>query len=199
MPNSNASPSPLALTAVVAVASWMTYRILGFVFLGEVVGFGGSAMPTAWVVPLGQDGLIGLTAPIVVFLIATRPRVLTYAIATAWLWWGVVDFIVGLVVENLYPPIEGPFGPHVPDAMLAVWLYGNLLLEIVALGLFLTPAVRRYFTEPERQSVSLTIAESPMRGAWIPLMVAAALMGLFFPQVAVGMDWLFELLGFLPK
>lgn len=88
---------PKELTPILLILSWMTYRILGFIFMPSIEVFGGDVLPTAWIIPLGQDALIGLTAPIVVYLLATRPKTITYAIGLAWVWWGIADFGVGLV------------------------------------------------------------------------------------------------------
>ncbi|MBT4086596.1 MAG: hypothetical protein HOH26_17815 [Alphaproteobacteria bacterium] len=189
---------PPGLTPLLIISSWMTYRILGLVFLPNLEAFGGNIMPSAWIIPLGQDALIGLTAPVIVYLIATRPNMLSYSVAAAWLWWGIADFIIGLVVEVYYPPLAGPFGPHVPDAMLSIWLYGNLALEIFALYLLMTPRIRDYFKDADGQA-PLRIKSTPLSGAWIGVIIASGLMGVFFPQIAIGMDMMFEMLGFAPS
>lgn len=173
----------------------MTYRILGFVFFSRLETFGGDLMPNAWIIPLGQDGLIGLTAPIVVFLIATRPRLSTYVIAIAWLWWGIADFGVGLVVEHFYPPFRSPMGPHVPDVVMTIWLLVNLGLELWAFALMLTPRVRGYFVASEG-GVPLSLRESAMGGAWIWIILGSAAIGLLFSYVAAGMNFMFAMLGF---
>ena len=121
---------PKHLTPILIILSWMTYRILGFVFMGNTETFGGNVLPNAWIIPLGQDGLIGITAPIVAYLVATRPKILTYVITIAWVWWGIADFLVGNVTELYYPPLQSPFGPHTPSGMLSGWLVGNLLIEV---------------------------------------------------------------------
>ena len=186
---------PKHLTPILIIISWMTYRIAGFMFMGNIEAFGGNAMPNAWVIPFGQDGLIGITAPIVAYLVATRPKMLTYAIAIAWVWWGIADFLVGNVTEMFYPPLQSPFGPHTPDGMLSGWLIGNLLIEVYAFYLLLTPSVRQYFINAEEKA-PLSLSNSPMKGRWILIAIGAALMGIFFQNVAGGMDALFQLMGF---
>lgn len=188
----DAKKCPPELTAIILISSWMTYRIAGLPFLSGTEAFGGAAMASAWVVPLGQDALIGLTAPFVVYLIATRPRVATYAIAAAWLWWGIADFVVGLVVGSLYPPMEAPFGPHTPPGMLDFWLYANLAIEIVALALLARKDVRYYFMESQSRE-PIALSSSPFGGRWVVLLVAAGLMGVFFERVALMMDSFFAL------
>lgn len=183
---------PPGLSAIILISSWMTYRIAGLPFLGGTEAFGGSAMASAWVVPLGQDALIGLTAPLVVYLIATRPRVATYAIAAAWLWWGIADFVVGLVIGSQYPPMESPFGPHTPEAMLDIWLYANLAIEVVALVLLGRKDVRDYFVESQSRE-PIALSASPFGGRWVVLIVVGGLMGVFFKQVALMMDSAFAL------
>lgn len=187
-----------ALTPIVLIASWMTYRSLGFGMLSKVEMNGGDTYPTAWIIPLGQDALIGLTAPIVAYLLATQPTTLTYVIAVAWTWWGITDFCVGMVVEKYLPPYKSPFGPHTPAKMLPVWLIVNVLLEIYMLYLLFTPEVFEYFNaSPVKESLS--IAESPMGGAWIALVIGAAAMGAFFPVVGAFINNTFKVLGFAPK
>lgn len=186
---------PAGLTAILVISSWMTYRVLGLIFLGETDAFGGSLMASAWVIPLGQDALVGLCAPFVVYLLATRPKVITYAIGLAWLWWGVTDFVVGIVTGANYPPTTSLFGPHTPGAMMEIWLYGNLFVEIWALYLMLTPSVRAYFQRGENQA-AMSVSQSPMGGAWIYIIIVSGLVGLTFPYVAIVIDGVFQLLGF---
>lgn len=195
-PSQSTNPArfPSALAPILAISAWMTYRVAGLPFLGETEAFGGDQMAAAWVIPLGQDALIGLTAPLVVFLLATRPRVATYALGAAWLWWGITDFVVGLVVEGIYPPTKSPFGPNTPEVMMVVWLWGNLAVECLALGLLGTPAVRGYFADPDTQQVTIPVRQSPMAGKWLWILVLAAAMGVFFKMVALGMDAAFGLI-----
>ena len=160
-----------------------------------VEAFGGDVLPTAWIIPLGQDGLIGITAPFIVYLLATKPRALTYVIGIAWVWWGITDFGVGLATEIFQPPLKSPFGPHTPNAMMKGWLFTNLILELFAFYLMLTAPVRQYFMASENEN-SLSIKESPLKGKWIFVIVVAFLMGIFFKNVTGGMDGLFELMGF---
>jgi hypothetical protein len=189
---------PRGLTPLLVISAWMTYRILGFVFAGSVEALGGNMMASAWIIPLGQDALVGITAPAIVYLMATRPGVLTYALSLAWLWWGNVDFVIGLIIETYYPPAVGPFGPHVPDSMLSIWLYGNLAAGIYAFYLLLTPRIRAYFVAAD-SAAARRIADTPLRGGWVLVIVGAGLMGLFFPLVAASMDMMFEALGFQPR
>ena len=86
---------PKELTPILIILSWMTYRIVGFIFMPSVEVFGGNVLPTAWIIPLGQDALVGLTAPVIVYFLATRPKTITYAIGVAWVWWGITDYGVG--------------------------------------------------------------------------------------------------------
>lgn len=186
---------PKQLTPILIILSWMTYRILGFIFMPAVEVFGGDVLPTAWIIPLGQDALIGLTAPIVVYLLATKPKVLTYAIGVAWVWWGIADFGVGLATEIFQPPLKNPFGSHTPSGMMTGWLFTNLALELYAFYLLLTPTVREYFMASENKK-SLSLKETPLKGKWIFVLIGAALMGLFFPLITPFIDSMFEMLGF---
>ena len=186
---------PKQLTPILLILSWMTYRILGFIFMPAVEAFGGDVLPTAWVIPLGQDGLIGITAPIVVYLLATKPKALTYIIGIAWVWWGITDFGVGLATEVFQPPLKSPFGPHTPSGMMSGWLLTNLTLELYAFYLLLTPPVRQYFMASENVK-SLSLKETPLKGKWIFVIIGAVLMGIFFPVMANLIDSTFQIMGF---
>jgi hypothetical protein len=186
---------PKQLTPILLILSWMTYRIVGFIFMPATEAFGGDVLPTAWIIPLGQDGLIGITAPIVVYLLATKPKALTYIIGIAWVWWGITDFGVGLATEVFQPPLKSPFGPHTPSGMMSGWLLTNLALELYAFYLLLTPPVRQYFMASENVK-SLSLKETPLQGKWIFVIIGAVLMGIFFQNVAGGMDALFQSMGF---
>ena len=48
---------------------------------------------------MSQDTLTGLLAPVIVFMMATRPSVLSYALGVSFFVFGIVDFTNGLVVE----------------------------------------------------------------------------------------------------
>lgn len=186
---------PKELTPILIILSWMTYRILGFIMMPNIEVFGGDVLPTAWIIPLGQDALIGLTAPIVVYLLATRPKTITYAIGIAWVWWGIADFGVGLVTEIFQPPFKSPMGENTPSFVLTGWLLTNLALELYAFYLLLTPKVRNYFMASEKDK-PLNLKETPLGGKWIFAIVAAALTGLFFPIMAMGINGFFKMLGY---
>ena len=147
---------------------------------------------------MGQDALIGLTAPVVAYLLATQPSITTYVIAVAWMWWGITDFCVGLVVERYQPPYKVPFGPNTPTWMLTVWLVVNVGLQIYAFYLMWTAEISAYFTGPGAKT-ALSIADSPMGGNWIWIIVGAASMGVFFGVVGATINGMFKMLGFKPK
>jgi hypothetical protein len=186
---------PKELTPILLILSWMTYRILGFIYMPSIEVFGGDVLPTAWIIPLGQDALIGLTAPIVVYLLATRPKTITYAMGLAWVWWGIADFGVGLVTEIFQPPFKSPMGENTPSFVLTGWLLTNLSLEIYAFYLLLTPKVRNYFIVSEKDK-PLNLEETALSGKWIFAIVAAALTGLFFPIMAMGINTFFKMMGY---
>ena len=187
--------TPKQLTPILIILSWMTYRILGFIFMPALETFGGDILPTAWIIPLGQDGLIGITAPIIVYLLATKPKIFTYVIGVAWVWWGIADFGVGLATEHFQPPLKSPFGPHTPSGMMTGWLLTNLTLELYAFYLLLTPTVRQYFMASENTK-PLSLKETPLKGKWIFVIIGAILMGLFFTKISHAIDSIFEILGF---
>lgn len=187
--------TPKQLTPILIILSWMAYRVLGFIMMPNIEVFGGDVLPTSWIIPLGQDALIGLTAPIVVYLLSTRPKTITYAIGLAWVWWGIADFGVGLVTEIFQPPFKSPMGENTPPFMLTSWLLMNLTLELYAFYLLLTPKVRQYFMASENDK-PLSLKETPLKGKWMYALIGALLTGLFFPFVAMGINGLFKIMGY---
>lgn len=181
---------PRFLNVVIVIAAWQTYRIAGAIFWGELEFAGGAKLPDAWAIPLAQDTITGLLAPIVVFWLAMRPNVMTYALGVAWFVFGIVDFTNGLVVEGLYPPKVALLGENVPAAFLTSWLVVNMVLQIGALALLLSPAMRSYFIAAEGTS-RLGFMQSPMTGKWIVVVVVAALNGIFFKTIGDGLDAVF--------
>ena len=187
--------TPKELIPILLILSWMTHRILGFIFMPSIEVFGGDVIPTPWIIPLGQDALIGITAPIVVYFLATRPKMLTYAIGLAWVWWGIADYGIGLVTEIFQPPFKSPMGENTPSFVLTGWLLMNLTLELTAFYLLLKPQVRQYFMSSENNK-TLSLKETPLKGKWIIAIIPAALTGLFFPFIAIGINGLFKMMGY---
>ncbi|MGB2129051.1 MAG: hypothetical protein ACPHXR_06185 [Flavicella sp.] len=109
---------PKELTPILVILAWMTYSILGFIYIPCIEIFGGDVLPTAWIIPLGQDALIGLTAPIIFYFLATRPKTITYAIGIAWVWWRIADFGVGLATEIFQSPFKSPMGENTHSFVL---------------------------------------------------------------------------------
>lgn len=187
--------TPKELTPILIILSWMTYRIVGLIFMPAIKVLGGDVLPTAWIIPLGQDALIGLTAPVVVYFLATKPKTITYAIGLAWVWWGIADFGVGLATEIFQPPLKSPMGENTPSFVLTGWLLTNLFLELYAFYLLLKPTVRNYFMASENNR-PLSLKETPLKGKWIFALITAALTGLFFPIVAMGINEVFKMMGY---
>lgn len=74
---------PRLFNFVIIIAAWQTYRIVGALFWGGLDLSGGGVFPNAWVIPLSQDTLTGLLAPVVVFLLAMQP-ILVGLVAPRW-------------------------------------------------------------------------------------------------------------------
>lgn len=181
---------PRFFNFVILITAWQTYRIVGAMFWGGLDLSGGGLFPNAWVIPLSQDTLTGLLAPIVVYLLAMRPSVLSYALAVAFFVFGIVDFTNGMVIETLYPPHVPLLGENMPDAFMTSWLVLNMVLEIVALGLLLSPVMRRYFIDAENTD-ALTFKQSPMGGKWTWAIGFGALNGIFFEAQVAAMNTMF--------
>lgn len=186
---------PKEFVIILIILSWMTYRILGFIFMSSIELFGGDILPTSWIIPLGQDAIIGLTAPIILYFMATRPKVLTYTLTIAWVWWGIADFGVGLVTDIVQPPLKSPMGENTPGWVLTGWLLTNLGLELYALNLLLSSKVRNYFILSENEN-PLSLKETPLNGKWILVIMVSALIGGFFPYVSIGINGFFQMMGY---
>ena len=116
---------PDALPWIIGILAWQSYRVIGFkmILAKKLACHGGDLFPTAWVVPLGQDGLIGCLAWIACMLLATQKgSTLAYIASVCYTWWGIVDFCIGSVVEMYMPPFKNAWGPHVPSWMMSFWL-----------------------------------------------------------------------------
>ena len=81
-----------------------------------------------------------------------------------------------------------------PDAFMTSWLVLNMVLEIVALGLLLSPVMRRYFIDAENKG-ALTFKQSPMEGKWVWMIGFAALNGIFFEVLVAAMNTMFGLIS----
>ena len=125
---------------ILIVAGWQTYRFFAAIGFGDIELFGGSILPNAWVIPIWQDTMTGLLAPFIVYMLAKRPSILSYALGVSFFIFGIVDFTNGLIIDALYPSLN-----EIPKGAMAAWLSTNMLFEVLALGLFLTPGIRRYF------------------------------------------------------
>lgn len=155
---------------------------------------GGGLLPNAWVIPLWQDAATGLLAPFIVYLMAMRPSVLSYALGVAFFLFGIVDFTNGMVVETHYPAHVPPLGENVPAAFLTGWLAINMVLEIAALAMLLTPKMRQYFIEAEGQA-GPSFKQSPRAGKWVWVIVFGALNGVFFKAQAAAMNAMNAMFG----
>lgn len=181
---------PRFFNFVLIIAAWQAYRVAGAVFWGGLDLSGGGLFPNAWIIPLGQDALVGLLAPFIVWMMAMRPRVLSYALGVSFFIFGIVDLSNGLIIEAFYPPHIPPLGENVPKAFLTGWLIVNMVLEIAALAFLLKPSIRQHFIDAEGKT-KLKFKQSPMAGKWIWVLVIGALNGIFFKVVADAINMMF--------
>jgi hypothetical protein len=190
---------PDALPIVVGIVSWQSYRVIGFklIFDGALECHGGKLLPTAWILPLGQDGIIGSLAWIACLLLATcKGSTMAYIVSCCYVWWGIVDYCIGMVVEKYMPPNKSAFGPHVPGWMMLVWLFMNLALEVTAFALLLSKDILNWFITCDAAE-PLSITDGVLGGWWIALCIGSALlMTVGFPVVVMVMDAFFKKLGF---
>lgn len=185
---------PRFFNFILIIAAWQAYRLAGAMFWGGLDLSGGGLLPNAWVIPLWQDAAVGLLAFFIVWMLAMRPSVLSYALGVSFFVFGIVDLTNGIVIETLYPPHFPPLGENMPKAFLTGWLTVNMLLEIAALALLLTPKIRSYFIQAEDKA-GLSFKQSPMAGKWIWVLVFGALNGIFFKAQAAALNAMFGMLN----
>jgi hypothetical protein len=53
--------------------------------------------------PMINTGIIGLTAPLIAYRLATSNSMFAWAVAVAWTWWGLVDFTHYLARSTAFP------------------------------------------------------------------------------------------------
>ena len=181
---------PRYFNFILIIIAWQTYRIVGALFWDGLGLSGGGALPNAWVIPLSQDTITGLLAPFIVFLLAMRPNILSYAVGVAFLVFGIVDFTNGIVIETLYPPHVQLLGENMPKGFLTGWLVINMVLEIIALVLMLSLPIRHYFINAEVTG-HLSIKQSPMAGKWLWVILFGAVNGIFFEAQMAAVNTMF--------
>jgi hypothetical protein len=134
---------PTFLKFILIVVGWQTYRAFAAIGFSDIEVLGGSILPDAWVIPIWQDTMTGLLAPFIVFILAKRPSILSYALGVGFFVFGIVDFTNGIIIDALYPSLND----DVPNGVLSVWLAVNMIIEIIALALFLSPSIRAHFNK----------------------------------------------------
>ena len=140
----DARPAPVR--AIVTITALMVYRAGVAAFLPRL---GDDDTSWAWIVPWVGDTLIGLTAPIVAYLLWTRRGALIWGLGLAWTFWGAWDYLSGIMV-NIVEPLEDGFGP---EWFTYLWLIGWMLAQIYVLWRLTHTDIARYYlateTDPE--------------------------------------------------
>ncbi|MEL6361831.1 MAG: hypothetical protein AAFR21_12175 [Pseudomonadota bacterium] len=90
----------------VALTALMTYRLLPLVSYGDL----GDSVPISWVNPFTGDILIGLTAPIMAFLLARRQTLFVWTVAIVWHALGIWDYCTGIILDFVDPITWAPPG-----------------------------------------------------------------------------------------
>ena len=129
---------PIGVWAAVALTALMTWRLSAMSMLGEV----GAAIPRFWGVAFRGDIFVGITAPIVTFLLVRRRDRTAWIIALIWHAVGIKDFIAGLEFHFIQP-----FDPALESAGLVLLVTGTAL-QLLAVALLVRH--RSAFSCPKR-------------------------------------------------
>lgn len=92
-----------ALALLIAVTLMATGRAMTIAFLARVGDGGPGDPPAAWLMPLLGDATIGLTAPLVAYLLWKQRTQLTWLIAVIWASLAIFDAVAAFVVESSVP------------------------------------------------------------------------------------------------
>jgi hypothetical protein len=189
---------PPQLATIVGITAWQTYRLIGLSLLPML----GTVLPKPWLLPMINTGIIGLTAPLIAYRLATSNSMFAWAVAVAWTWWGLVDFTHYLATEYCFPmskELPYVFGEHTPRWLTQVWLGGNMAIEAYMFSLLWSPEVISYFSGIEGSSTSLALGDTVMGGKWLGIIAFGILFQPGFPLVGKSLSAVFYALGFRAK
>ncbi len=132
---------PRALRYARILVAIQITRLLGLVLFSGIQS--GTLPATAALFAVG-DGLVGITA-IPVWYALGRGRLRTYALAMAWVIFGLVDLIYALVDGALAGQL-GAIQNLLGFGILAVPF--NIVVQLITFGLFLNKSVLDYMARP---------------------------------------------------
>lgn len=133
---------PSAVLVIVALVLIQTYRVTALDLAKNALGTTGSQ---AWFVPALADFGFGITAPFVGYALLRLTGLGVWVAGIVWLALSLFDFVGGLATNlALGPPAE--LGVSASDATIV--LLGWIALDIVALVLLSSAAVRAYYLGP---------------------------------------------------
>lgn len=122
----------------VILTALMTYRLLPLISYAGL----GDTVPISWVNPFTGDILIGLTAPIMAFLLARRPSLSVWAAVIAWHCLGIWDYITGVILDFVDPITWAP-----PGALYL--LLAGIAVQLINLFLLTNGPARRAYASLE--------------------------------------------------
>lgn len=97
---------------------FMFYRVSAGLYLPKV----GDTIPEFWGIAYRGDILIGLTAPLIAYLLWKHRNLSTWTLAIVWHWIGLKDFIAGLEFHLIQP-----FDPAMGDLPILIFIIGPLI------------------------------------------------------------------------
>jgi len=118
---------PLGLHIAAVLTLIMTYRVTPIFLMSEV----GGTIPEFWGVAFRGDIFIGITAPIVAWLLWRKQGLAVWTVAIVWQFIGIKDFLTGLEFHFIQP-----FDPSMGSIPI-VLLGGGPLVHLVAVYLLI--------------------------------------------------------------
>lgn len=112
------SKVPNGIKIAIGITLFMVYRVSAGLYLPKV----GESIPEFWGVAYRGDILIGITAPIIAYLLWKHRSLLTWTLAIVWHWIGLKDFVSGLEFHLIEP-----FDPSMGNLPIAIFIIGPLL------------------------------------------------------------------------
>lgn len=108
----------IGLKMAIGLTLLMIYRVSAGLYLPKV----GDSIPEFWGIAYRGDIVIGVTAPIIAFLLWKRRSLSTWTLAIVWQWIGLKDFIGGLEFHLIEP-----FDPAMGDLPIAIFIIGPVI------------------------------------------------------------------------
>ena len=134
------SPRPLALRVAVGLTLISSGRAMTLAFIARAGDGGPGDPPEAWLMPLIGDAAVGLTAPLVAWLLWQRPSPTTWIVAISWSTVAAFDAVAAFIVDVSTPWPEF----FMLEVFGRAMFFAAAGLHIVIIVLLMRPATRSH-------------------------------------------------------